>query len=58
MTIAALIVLVCAGCGGIQPASGTPSSGNGYHTFGAIVAVDFYERTAVVKVARELNSRR
>jgi len=28
------------------------------HTRGAIVAVDFYERTAVVKVAQELNSRR
>jgi hypothetical protein len=27
------------------------------HTAGAIVAVDFYERTAVVKVAQELNSR-
>ena len=28
------------------------------HTSGAIVAVDFYQRTAVVKVAQELNSRR
>jgi hypothetical protein len=28
------------------------------HTSGAIVAVDFYERTAVVEVARQLNSRR
>jgi len=28
------------------------------HTDGAIVAVDFYQRTAVVKVAQELNSRR
>jgi hypothetical protein len=28
------------------------------HTSGAIVAVDFYERTAVVKVAQELNSAR
>ena len=27
------------------------------HTYGAIVAVDFYQRTAVVKIARELNSR-
>jgi hypothetical protein len=27
------------------------------HTLGAIVAVDFYERTAVVKVAEELNSK-
>ena len=27
------------------------------HTRGGIVAVDFYERTAVVKVAQELNSR-
>jgi hypothetical protein len=28
------------------------------HTSGAIVAVDFYQRTAVVEVARQLNSRR
>jgi hypothetical protein len=28
------------------------------HTSGAIVPVDFYQRTAVVKVAQELNSRR
>ena len=28
------------------------------HTSGAIVAVDFYQRTAVVKIARELNSER
>ena len=28
------------------------------HTLGAIVAVDFYERTAVIRVARELNSER
>jgi hypothetical protein len=28
------------------------------HTSGAIVAVDFYQRTAVVRVARELNARR
>jgi hypothetical protein len=28
------------------------------HTSGAIVAVDFYQRTAVVRVAQELNSRR
>ena len=27
------------------------------HTQGAIVAVDFYQRTAVVQVARELNER-
>ena len=27
------------------------------HTLGAIVAVDFYERTAVIKVAQELNSK-